>query len=112
MTHHGAALRRLVKDETLVRQLADDYTRAPLDPADRAMFDYAVKLTRTPWDVDETDIAALRSVGWDDRAILDIAQITAYFNYVNRLAEGLGLVLETYWSADEVLEPPDESSTA
>ncbi|KPL88406.1 hypothetical protein SE16_06230 [Ardenticatena maritima] len=104
MTHHGAALRRLVKDETLVRQLADDYTQAPLSPAERAMLDYAVKLTRTPWAVDETDIAALRNVGWDDRAILDIAQITAYFNYVNRLAEGLGIVLEDYWQEDDILE--------
>ncbi|GAP62393.1 hypothetical protein ARMA_0816 [Ardenticatena maritima] len=93
-----------MKDETLVRQLADDYTQAPLSPAERAMLDYAVKLTRTPWAVDETDIAALRNVGWDDRAILDIAQITAYFNYVNRLAEGLGIVLEDYWQEDDILE--------
>lgn len=82
-------------------QLAEDYTRAALSPADRAMLDYAAKLTLTPTQVTEADIEALRGVGFDDRAILDIAQITAYYAYVNRLADGLGVTLEDYWTKAE-----------
>lgn len=77
--------------------MQNDYTQAALSSADRAMLDYAVKLTRTPAEVTEADIAALRSVGFDDRAILDIAQITAYYAYANRLIDGLGVSLENYW---------------
>ena len=97
MTHHGESLRRLVRDDELVARLRDDYTSAQLDPADRSMLDYAAKLTRTPSEVTERDVDALRGVGFSDRAILDIAQITAYFAFVNRLAEGLGVTLEAYW---------------
>lgn len=55
------------------------------------MLAYAVKLTRTPGDMGQSDVDALRSAGWDDRAINDIAQATAYFNYINRIADGLGV---------------------
>ena len=75
-----------------------DYTRARLNPADRAMLDYTDKLTRAPWDMREGDVAALREVGFSDRAILDIAQVVAYYAYVNRIADGLGLQLESYWA--------------
>lgn len=77
--------------------MQNDYTQAQLSPADRAMLDYAAKLTRTPALMTETDIAALREAGFDDRAILDIAQITAYYAYANRLVDGLGATLERYW---------------
>ena len=95
MTHHGEALRRLVDDEALLSQLKDDYTKAELEPADRAMLDYAAKLTTAAHTVGQADIAALREAGLDDRAILDVAQITAYFAFVTRLADGLGVELET-----------------
>ena len=85
-----------MNDETLVAQIKEDYTRANLDPADRAMLDYAAKLTRTPAAVSEADVQALREAGFNDRAILDIAQITAYFAFVTRLADGLGVTLEDY----------------
>jgi uncharacterized peroxidase-related enzyme len=85
-----------VNDETLVAQIEADYTQANLDPADRAMLDYAAKLTRAPASVSEADVQALREAGFDDRAILDIAQITAYFAFVTRLADGLGVTLEDY----------------
>jgi uncharacterized protein YciW len=64
------------------------------------MLDYVGKLTRTPSAVTEGDVEALRDVGFSDRAILDIAQITAYFAFVTRLADGLGVTLEDYWTTE------------
>jgi uncharacterized peroxidase-related enzyme len=61
------------------------------------MLDYVAKLTLEPASVVPEDIDALRGVGFSDRAILDIAQIAAYYAYVNRLADGLGVRLEDYW---------------
>jgi uncharacterized peroxidase-related enzyme len=85
-----------VDDDTLVAQIKADYTQANLDPADRAMLDYATRLTRTPAAVSEADVEGLREAGFNDRAILDIAQITAYFAFVTRLADGLGVTPEDY----------------
>jgi uncharacterized peroxidase-related enzyme len=85
----------------LVAQIKEDYTRADLEPADRAMLDYVVKLTRTPGDVTAADVQALREVGFDDRAILDVVQLTAYFAFVDRLADGLGLAVEDFWKEGE-----------
>ena len=61
------------------------------------MLDYAAKLTRAPWEMAEGDVAQLRRSGFNDRAILDIAQVVAYYAYVNRIADGLGVSLEQYW---------------
>ena len=61
------------------------------------MLDYAAKLTRAPWEMTEQDVARLRDSGFSDRAILDIAQVVAYYAYVNRIADGLGVSLEQYW---------------
>ena len=61
------------------------------------MLDYAVKLTRDPGGMTTGDIEALRAVGFDDHGILDICQVVAYYNYVNRLADGLGVELEEGW---------------
>ena len=97
MIYHGEALRRLIKDDALLAQLKQDYTRASLSPADRVMLDYAAKLTLTPAAVTRDDVQALRDAGFDDRAILDIAQITAYFAFVNRTANGLGVCVEDFW---------------
>lgn len=97
MTHHGEALRRLVEDKPLVEQLKGDYTRASLSAADRAMLDYVAKLTRAPAAVVEDDIERLRETGFSDRAILDVAQIAAYFAFITRVADGLGVRLEDYW---------------
>ncbi len=58
------------------------------------MLDYAAKLTREPWATQEEDVAALREAGFEDAAILDINQVAAYFAFVNRLADGLGVELE------------------
>ncbi len=102
MTHHGAGLRRLNVPERLIDQLVMDYTRADVSPRDRAMLDYAIKLTRTPWAIAEADIRQLRLAGFSNAAILDICQITGYFNFVNRLADGLGVQLEPYWKPEEI----------
>ena len=64
------------------------------------MLAYAEKLTREPWAMTRDDVVELRKAGFDDTAILDIAQVTSYFAYVNRLADGLGVELERCW------EPP------
>ena len=96
MTHHGAGLRKLTGDDDLVQALAADFRTARLDEADLAMLSYAEKLTREPWSVKQDDVRALGEAGFDDAAILDICQITAYFAFVNRLADGLGLELENH----------------
>lgn len=94
----------MTKDTSLVDQLSDDYTAAPLSSADRVMLDYAAKLTLTPTAVQEADIQVLRQAGFNDRAILDIAQIVAYYAYVNRIADGLGVTLEDYWQHGDTPE--------
>lgn len=103
MNHHGAGLRRLTGDERLVRALARDYHDAELSPADRAMLDHAVKLTREPGSIAAGDIQRLRDAGFSDRAIHDICQVTAYYNFVNRMADGLGVELEDYWQDEEIV---------
>ncbi len=61
--------------------------------------EYAEKLTRSPAQASRQDVERLRALGWDDRAILDTTQATAYFNYVNRIAQGLGVEPEPAWGA-------------
>lgn len=61
------------------------------------MLDYAVKLTRDPGAMGAGDVDRLRDAGFDDRAVLDICQVVSYYNYVNRLADGLGVELEKEW---------------
>jgi uncharacterized peroxidase-related enzyme len=89
---HGAALRKLTEDPVLADQLATGYKYADLDPRDRAMLDFAVKLTEASDRCDDEDIEALRDAGWNDEEIMDIAQVAAMFNFTNRLASGLGWV--------------------
>jgi len=60
------------------------------------MLTYTEKLTLTPWEMVEADVIALREVGFSDTAILDINQVTGYYAFVNRLADGLGVELEAY----------------
>ncbi|MBK7399580.1 MAG: peroxidase-related enzyme [Myxococcales bacterium] len=94
MTHHGRSLRPLLRDDELVEAIAADPPSAPASPRLRAMIGYAVKLTRSPAAMREADVDALRLAGLDDRAVLDLAMVVAYFNFVNRLAHGLGVELE------------------
>ncbi len=87
----------MTKDDALVQQLIDDYRQAGISDRDRAMLDYVVKLTLEPWNVQQADVERLRQAGFTDREILDINQITGYYAYVNRLADGLGVELEPFW---------------
>jgi uncharacterized peroxidase-related enzyme len=98
--HHGAGLRQLTRDDRLVETLATDYRQANISAADRAMLDYTVKLTLTPATITQSDIEALRNAGFSEAAILDICQVTAYYAFVNRLADGLGVELEEYWKEE------------
>jgi len=61
------------------------------------MCEYVEKLTLKPWEIVEADVIALRVVGFSDSAILDINQVTGYYAYVNRLADGVGGELEEFW---------------
>jgi uncharacterized peroxidase-related enzyme len=89
--HHLEALRAYVKDEAFLTQVQRDYTQASLDAKDRAMLDYAKKLTLAPGAMTLQDIENLRKAGLGDAEILSINLITSYFNFVNRVATGLGV---------------------
>jgi len=77
-----------------VDRLRADYTRADLAPVDRALCDLALRLTATPWSAKRDQLDRLRKLGLSDRALHDAVQIIAYFNYINRVADGLGIDLE------------------
>jgi uncharacterized peroxidase-related enzyme len=87
---HSAALRKLTKDPALADQVAADHLLAEIPLRMKAALDYAVKLTRTPQEMSEADVDALRQTGWTDEDVMDIAEVTAMFNFSNRLASGLG----------------------
>jgi uncharacterized peroxidase-related enzyme len=78
-------------DQTLVEALQKDYTSAPISAQDREMLDYVVKLTKDATKVWKDDIDGLRAVGFDDRGILQITLIASWFNYINRVADALGV---------------------
>jgi uncharacterized peroxidase-related enzyme len=71
--------------------LESDYTKAPLTAQERAMLDYVVKLTRDATKISRADHERLRQNGFDDRAILQITLIASWFNYINRVADALGV---------------------
>ena len=75
----------------MAKVLSEDYRRAPLEAADRAMLDYAVQLTRDATRVTPADLDRLRAAGFDDRGILQITLIASWFNYINRVADALGV---------------------
>ena len=81
-----------------------DWRKAELSPADRAMLIYVEKLTLQPWAMVKADVAALRSAGFSDGAILDVNQVTGYYAFVNRLADGLGVELEDFWADREMAD--------
>lgn len=82
------------EQERLITALITDYRTAKLEPPDRAMLDYVVKLTLRPFEITAEDIRPLHKHGFDDLAIHDICTIASYFAFVNRIANGLGVELE------------------
>jgi uncharacterized peroxidase-related enzyme len=78
-------------DEKLVEALQDDYTKAPLSDEDRVMLDYVVQLTKDATRISQQDHERLRGVGFDDQGILQITLIASWFNYINRVADALGV---------------------
>jgi uncharacterized peroxidase-related enzyme len=83
---HGAAVRQLSGDPPLGELMVMNYRAARLSQRERAMLDFAVKLTAEPWLVEEDDRARLRSAGFSDRDIWDIAAVAGFFNMTNRVA--------------------------
>jgi uncharacterized peroxidase-related enzyme len=78
-------------DENLVAALKKDYTTAPITEPERVMLDYVVKLTKDATKIWKDDHDRLRAVGFDDKAILQITLIASWFNYINRVADALGV---------------------
>ena len=78
-------------DEPLVKAIQDDYRTAPLSDQDRTMLEYVEKITRDATQVSREDHDRLRAVGFDDKGILQITLIASWFNYINRVADALGV---------------------
>lgn len=96
MAHHRRGLRQLLKNDELLAAIEASWEDSGLVEKRLAMLRYAVKLTNAPGDMVESDVIDLRSSGFSDRDILDIAEVVAYYAYVNRIADGLGVSLETW----------------
>jgi len=86
LTAHGAAVRQLSGDPKLGEMMVMNYRAADLTPKQKAMLDFAVKLTETPAKIEDADRAALRKAGFSDRGIWDVASTAAFFNMSNRVA--------------------------
>jgi uncharacterized peroxidase-related enzyme len=78
-------------DDGLVKALQDDYRTAPISEQDRVMLDFVNQLTRDATLISQQDHERLREVGFDDRGILQITLIASWFNYINRVADALGV---------------------
>jgi uncharacterized peroxidase-related enzyme len=91
---HLELLRKFGIEKPLGRKLATDYAAAPVGERLQALFRFADKLTRNPFDVVAEDIEALREAGWSEDAIREAAVSVAWFNCVNRISSGLGLVAD------------------
>jgi uncharacterized peroxidase-related enzyme len=88
---HAAELRLESKDEALTEAVKTDWRSADLSDLDRELCEFAVKLTKEPWEMKNSDTNRLRSLGLDDRGVTDVVEVVAYFNYINRIADGLGI---------------------
>lgn len=92
---HTEFLRRVTGDRAFADAVSRDAATAPMDEADRAMLDYAVQITRDAKGVTDAHHARLRNAGFDDRGILQITLIAAWFNYINRVADALAVGRES-----------------
>ena len=94
-------------DENLVAAMREDYTKAPITEQERVMIDYVVKLTKDATQCSPEDHKRLREVGFDDRAILQITLIASWFNYINRVADALGVGRD--WDASALARQPQKA---
>ncbi len=78
-------------DDSLIEALRRDYRTAPITEQERAMCDYAVKLSKDATQCSPADLDKLRAAGFDDKGILQITLIASWFNYINRVADALGV---------------------
>lgn len=91
LTAHGAVVRYRAKDPMLGDMVEHNYRAAPLSSRQRAMLDFAVKLTETPDKIEQTDRQTLRDAGFSDRDIWDIAAVAGFFNMSNRIASAVDM---------------------
>ena len=96
MESHEGDLRSVVKDENQVRATQENYQKAGLEPKEVALLDYAVKLTKAPQSVEQADLESLRQHGYSEEQFVDAVHCTAYFNFINRVLEGLGVDPEKF----------------
>lgn len=94
VAHHSAALRKYLKDEALISQLGSAPEGASLGPKEKAMVNHALALTRDPGSSAESGVQTLRESGMIDEEVHQLTLIASYFNFVNRVASGLGVGLE------------------
>ena len=94
MHHHGGSLRRLTNNSALVDTVLENPGGVELPPRWRALADFAIRLTLRPAELSETDVAGLREQGLSDSGVHDVVAVIAYFNFVNRLAQGVNIPLE------------------
>ena len=90
---HGGFLRQHSEDAELASHVMHDYTQADLDAKTRGMLDFAVKLTSEPWAMKKADVKTLQDLGLSDEEVLSVVLITCNFNFMSRLANGLGVEL-------------------
>jgi uncharacterized peroxidase-related enzyme len=91
---HMELLRRFGVEKNLARKLTTDYESAAVESKVKELFRFADKLTRHPDDIGESDADALKKAGWDEAAIRETVLAVSYFNYINRVSLGLGLVTD------------------
>lgn len=96
--HHGVALNKYWRDEDRLERFVEDLEAVDLGLRKRALVEYAVKLTEEPEAVGRDDVDRVREAGCDDEEVLALSLVVGYFNFVNRLAEGLGVA----FSAEEM----------
>ena len=90
--------------------LRQDYTKAAISDQDRAMLDYVVKLTKDATRCSPDDHVRLRAAGFDDRGILQITLIASWFNYINRVADALGVGRD--WGTDDLIRVPEKPESS
>jgi uncharacterized peroxidase-related enzyme len=91
MVSHAEFLRQVTLDDSLVDALRHDWRAAPISDAERVMIEYVVQLTEDATGVGPAHHDRLRAAGFDDRGILQITLIASWFNYINRVADALGI---------------------